>query len=73
MTEQRTVRSKSEDPVLPSGNYNDKVPIDIKMKSFLAMNERAVEDQTLNFFYRPHTITLLFSSIFAVMYFAFTR
>lgn len=68
MTEPRTIRSKSEDPISA-----DKISLDVKMKSFLAMNERAVEEQTLNFFYRPHTITLLFSSIFAVMYFAFTR
>lgn len=68
MTEPRTVRSKSEDPVLPSSSH-----IATTMKSFLAMNERAVEDMTLNFFYKPHTITLLFSSIFAAMYFAFIR
>lgn len=73
MTEPRTVRSKSEDPVLPSSSGHEKLSPDIKLKSFLAMNERAVEDQTLNFFYKPHTITLLFISIFAVMYFAFTR
>lgn len=73
MTEPRNVRSKSEDPVLPSSSGHEKLSPDIKLKSFLAMNERAVEDQTLNFFYKPHTITLLFSSIFAVMYFAFTR
>lgn len=73
MTEPRTVRSKSEDPVLPSSSGHEKLSHDVKLKSFLAMNERAVEDQTLNFFYKPHTITLLFSSIFAVMYIAFTR
>jgi phosphatidylserine synthase 1 len=41
--------------------------------AFLAMNERAVEDINLNFFYKPHTISLLLFSIFASMYFAFTR
>lgn len=68
MTEPRSVRSKSEDPVVPSS-----IHATTGSKSFLAMNERAVEDMTINFFYKPHTITLLFSSIFAAMYFAFIR
>lgn len=70
MTEARNVRSKSEDPASPSSSPSHYSP---GMKSFLAMNERAVEDMTLNFFYKPHTITALFGSIFAAMYFAFIR
>lgn len=66
MTEPRTVRSKSEDPAMPPHMHLGK-------NSFLAMNERAVEDMTINLFYKPHTITLLLCSIFAAMYFAFTR
>lgn len=66
MTEARSVRSKSEDPATPPSLTGTK-------SSFLAMNERAVEDMTLNYFYKPHTITALFGSIFAAMYFAFIR
>lgn len=77
MTEARSVRSKSEDPATPSSS---KISLETK-SAFLnehslaweRMNERAVEDQTLKFFYKPHTITALFGSIFAAMYFAFIR
>lgn len=69
MGEPRTVRSKSEDP-LP---MQSKASHQVSLASFIAMNERAVEDMTLNFFYRPHTITLLLCSVFAAMYVAFTR
>lgn len=66
--EGRTMRSRSEDPLpqppLQTAQFT---------ASFLSMNERAVEDMTLNFFYKPHTITLLLCSIAASMYFAFTR
>lgn len=64
----RVIRSKSEDP-LPQQTQ----PTTQVTASFLSMNERAVEDMTLNFFYKPHTISLLFGSIAAAMYFAFTR
>jgi len=40
---------------------------------FYAINERPVGDISLEFFYKPHTITLLTISIFAVFYSAFTR
>jgi hypothetical protein len=66
----RHVRSKSEDPVLPSSHSFGGPST---QPAFLAMNERAVEDINLNFFYKPHTISLLFFSIFAAMYFAFIR
>jgi hypothetical protein len=62
------VRSKSEDPAVPS-NYGGPST----QPAFLQMNERAVEDINLNFFYKPHTISLLLFSIIASMYFAFTR
>lgn len=42
-------------------------------ESFLGMNERPVDDISLEFFYKPHTITLLLVSIVGVMYFAFIR
>lgn len=68
MNEPRTVRSKSEDPILPSLLANANT-----LKSFQAMNEARVEAMTLNFFYRPHTITVLIISVVVAMYFAFTR
>jgi len=37
------------------------------------VNERPVDDISLDFFYKPHTITLLAVSVLAVMYFAFVR
>lgn len=40
---------------------------------FYAINERPVDDISLEFFYKPHTISLLTISIFAVFYSAFTR
>jgi hypothetical protein len=41
--------------------------------SFPNINERPVEDISIEFFYKPHTITLLLISICAVIYFAFVR
>lgn len=40
---------------------------------FRMINEQQVEDITLEFFYKPHTITLLTFTIISIMYFAFTR
>lgn len=41
--------------------------------TFTTINERPVDDISLNFFYKPHTITLLLLSIVGVMYAAFVR
>lgn len=41
--------------------------------TFITINERPVDDISLEFFYKPHTITLLLLSIIGVMYFAFVR
>lgn len=41
--------------------------------TFVIMNERPVDDISLEFFYKPHTITLLAVSAFGVMSFAFVR
>lgn len=41
--------------------------------TFVTMNERPVDDISLEFFYKPHTITLLAVSFISVMYFAFVR
>lgn len=43
------------------------------INEFKYINERPVDDISLDFFYKPHTITLLAVSIIAVMYFAFVR
>lgn len=40
---------------------------------FAIINERQVEDISIDFFYEPHTITLLLISICLVIYFAFAR
>lgn len=40
---------------------------------FGSINERPVDDISLDFFYKPHTITLLTVSIVVLLYFAFTR
>ncbi|CAK1549854.1 unnamed protein product [Leptosia nina] len=42
-------------------------------ETFSSINERPVDDISLNFFYKPHTITLLAVSIAAVIYKAFVR
>lgn len=41
--------------------------------TFSDINERPVDDISLDFFYKPHTVTLLAISIVAVMYCAFVR
>lgn len=40
---------------------------------FNTINERPVDDISLELFYKPHTITLLAVSIAAVVYFSFIR
>lgn len=49
--------------------YKLRAPTD----SFSSINERPVDDISLEFFYKPHTITLLLISIGAVIYSAFAR
>lgn len=41
--------------------------------AFSYINERPVDDISLEFFYKPHTITLLAVSIATVIYTAFVR
>jgi len=40
---------------------------------FVSINERPVDDISLEFFYQPHTITLLLCCISGLVYIAFTR
>ena len=42
-------------------------------KHFLEINERPVDDISMEIFYEPHTITLLCLCIFGLTYTAFTR
>ncbi|KFM81250.1 Phosphatidylserine synthase 1, partial [Stegodyphus mimosarum] len=41
--------------------------------NFCYVNERPVDDISLEFFYKPHTITLLTVAVGAVLYSVFTR
>lgn len=41
--------------------------------NFSSINECTVDDITLEFFYKPHTVTLLILSIAAILYTAFVR
>ncbi len=40
---------------------------------FYTINERIVDDISIDFFYKPHTITLLTVSVIGLLYSAFTR
>jgi len=44
-----------------------------KSDHFCHINERAVDDISLEFFYKPHTLTLLAVSVIALLYYALTR
>lgn len=44
-----------------------------KFDHFSTINEHPVDDISLEFFYKPHTITLLTVSIAGLLYTAFTR
>ncbi|KAI8427782.1 hypothetical protein MSG28_002195 [Choristoneura fumiferana] len=57
-------RKMSGTCVTPSSEYAD---------AFSSINERPVDDISIEFFYKPHTITLLAVSIASVIYTAFVR
>lgn len=57
---------------LHRGSTSDQ-PGGIRTDPFISVNERPVDDISLEFFYKPHTVTLLAVSIISVMYFAFVR
>lgn len=58
------------DTVSPRQSQKD----DINYKlNFRMINEQQVEDICIDFFYKPHTITLLTVTVLSLMYFAFTR
>ncbi|KAI8123581.1 Phosphatidylserine synthase 1 [Lucilia cuprina] len=60
-------------PIKTRGVNTPKPKPDEIAETFLVVNERPVDDISLDFFYKPHTITLLAVSVLAVMYFAFVR
>ena len=47
--------------------------LDEEQEHFRIINEKSVDDITLAFFYKPHTITLLTVSVVGLVYSAFTR
>lgn len=47
--------------------------LDEYAETFVIVNERPVDDISLDFFYKPHTITLFAISVLSVMFFAFVR
>lgn len=49
------------------------VDLETRKNFFYTINERPVDDVSLEFFYKPHTLTLLAVSIIGVLYVAFTR
>lgn len=62
-----------------SGTSDDDGPYDCSMRyrgagdHFYSINEHRVDDISLAFFYKPHTITLLTTSILGLLYSALTR
>lgn len=64
-------KTKNRSPA-DAGIMKDKVQRE-REDAFVTMNECPVDDISLDFFYKPHTITLLAVSIIGVMYMAFIR
>ena len=64
MKQRKQQRSADGGPETRSGSPTD---------PFVSINERPVDDISLDFFYEPHTLTLLAVSIISVMYVAFVR
>jgi len=55
------------------GQTNQYAATEIKSGEFTAVNEKPVDEVSLNFFYEPRTLTLLFLAIVALIYIAFNR
>lgn len=58
-----------------SGGYESTVDDEAEEQEthFLEINERPVDDISMEIFYKPHTITLLCICLFGLTYTAFTR
>ena len=57
-----------------STSHNERrEPVDVLKKTFDEINDRPVDDISLEFFYKPHTISLLLGCIFGMTYIAFTK
>lgn len=61
---ERTISGSGSSSSILANDYAD---------AFSSINERPVDDISLEFFYKPHTITLLAVSIASVIYTAFIR
>lgn len=73
-SEVQSMRKKLEDEQNLVDNYgSDGYKLRSGTDSFPNINERQVEDISIEFFYKPHTITLLVMMICAIVYFAFVR
>lgn len=58
--------------MMSKGSGDNSSPGTVK-RVFMEVNERPVDDISLEFFYKPHTISLLLCCIFGVTYAAFVR
>ena len=59
-----------------ANKYDASCSFNVKIKDsdhFYTINERPVDDISLEFFYKPHTISLLTISVLGLVYLAFTR
>lgn len=70
MREHRNTQRMTRDTERDEDMERDERPV---TDPFVSVNERPVDDISLELFYRPHTITLLAVSIISMMYFAFVR
>uniref|UniRef100_A0A8C2WPX7 Phosphatidylserine synthase n=1 Tax=Cyclopterus lumpus TaxID=8103 RepID=A0A8C2WPX7_CYCLU len=60
----------TDDAVSPRTLRKDAVNYKLHFRN---INEQQVDEICLDFFYKPHTITLLTATVLSLMYFAFTR
>lgn len=52
---------------------NERTDFNEEEEHFRYINEKPVNDISLEFFYKPHTVSLLTISIIGLLYIAFTR
>ncbi|XP_011204719.2 phosphatidylserine synthase isoform X1 [Bactrocera dorsalis] len=71
-TNSNVASAKSSKPRNSSSISKDK-GLDEYAETFVIVNERPVDDISLDFFYKPHTITLFAISVLCMMFFAYVR
>jgi phosphatidylserine synthase 1 len=71
----RKTRSMSAYSGVDDDDLTDDIgsPLKFKNHKFYSINDAPVDDISIEFFYKPHTLSLLFLLIAAVVYSAFTR